>query len=219
MAFYLDSAELDDIRAAQELPWCAGVTTNPTLVARAAGGDPPDAERYLELLRAVVEATALPVFAQVPEGDRETMALLAERLRLFAPDRVILKIPCTATGLALADIFVRRGWRVAVTAIFSVTQAVLAAATGAQWAAPYCHRYTEQAGDGLALVEAMLRALRHRQSPMRLLVASIKTREEVEQLLTMGAPDLTLPLPLLRDLAGHPLTSDALARFAAAVIK
>lgn len=218
MAFYLDSADQNDIRAALALPWCAGVTTNPTLLARAAGGAVSGPEQYLARLRAVV-ATAgeLPVFAQVPECDGETMAQWAEDLRQLASDRVILKIPCTAPGLALAANCSRRGWRVAVTAVFSVTQVVLAAEAGSHWAAPYCHRYTEHGGDGLVLVESMLAALRLRQSPLRLLVASVKTREEIERLLELGAPDLTLPLPLLAGLADHPLTADALAQFNAAI--
>ena len=218
MAFYLDSAALDDIRAARALPWCAGVTTNPSLVARAAGGNPPDTEHYIDLLRAVAEAAApLPVFAQVPERDGVTMAQLAERLHHIAPGRIVLKIPCTADGLALAADCARRGWRVALTAVFSIAQVVLAAEAGALWAAPYCHRYTERGGDGLALVGGMLQALRLRQSPLRLLVASVKTRDEAERLLELGAPDLTLPLPLLAGLAGHPLTAEALAQFNAAV--
>ncbi len=217
MAFYLDSAQPDDIRVAEQLPWCAGVTTNPTLVARAAGGGSLSLERYGDVLRSVVAATARPVFAQVGEGERAAMLRAGEQLLALAPNRLILKIPCTPVGIEVCAVLAKRGCPTAVTAVFSVAQVLLAAEAGAQWAAPYCHRYTEQAGDGLALVAGMLRALQHRGSTLRLLVASVKTRDEVERLLELGAPDLTLPLPLLAGLVTHPLTDDALARFRADV--
>ncbi len=214
--FFLDSAAAGEIRAALQLPWCGGVTTNPVLVAQALGKSPDMAE-YLTALQELLKIGTLPFFAQVPEGTPAAMAERAVQLRALAPERVVLKVPCTPDGLSLTAHLVRDGAQVAVTAVFSTTQALLAAAAGAQWAAPYCHRLTAAGGDGVQAVAQMQRALRERGAATRLLVASIKTASEIEQLLAAGADSLTLPLPLLRALADHPLTADARTHFAAAV--
>lgn len=214
MGFYLDSAERDEIQTALRLPFVAGVTTNPTLVARATGRK-LDGDGYLEFLRGLLDLGPGRFFAQVPELPRDEMLLFAERLHLLAPERLVLKVPCTPDGLELAATLARRGVAAAVTAVFALTQAVAAAETGAGWVAPYCHRYSEQAGDGIALVDGISSALARRGLATRVLVASIKSAGEVEQLLGIGAHDLTMPRAVLGELHRHPLTDDALARFRA----
>ncbi|MEP7200595.1 MAG: transaldolase family protein, partial [Chloroflexota bacterium] len=146
MSIYLDSANLDDVRAAMSLGFVAGVTTNPTIIAR---------EKRLasELIPELLQACEGTVFHQLRHGPLDAMRAEAEAYEPYG-HRLALKIPCTLTGLQLAREF---SWRmtVAVTAIFSSAQVLLASEAGARYVIPYVNRSTRLLGDGVALVSQM----------------------------------------------------------------
>jgi len=212
MGFFLDSADRNEILAAAQLSYLTGVTTNPSLVAQAAGG-PLGVEGYFAVLAELLPVVKGLFFVQVPEGDTGSMQRDALRLVALAPQRIVVKIPCTADGIETARNLSDAGHATAVTAVFSLAQAAIAASAGAAWVAPYCHRVTARGGDGIARARDMVKMLSESNRSTRVLAASIKSHAEVEQLLSSGIGDLTLPAPLLHTLLDHQLTAEALTSF------
>lgn len=205
MALYLDSALLDDVRAAREMGFIAGVTTNPALIAKT--GRPG-----MDVLADILAVLAGPVFYQVTADAVNERVAQARAAAALAPGRVVIKIPATTENLAMTAALARDGLRCAVTAVSSPAQAWLAAQAGAEFAIPYVNRLTRQLGDGLAVVSTCADVLRG--TPTRLLAASLKSADEVVATLRAGAQDLTIPLDLIRALGEHPLSQQAIEDFA-----
>ena len=204
MSIYLDSAMIDEVRRVQNLGFVAGVTTNPTLVARTER-DP------LAVLRDLVEIVDGPVFYQVTAATAEGRYDQAWEAHEIRPDKVVVKIPATTENYALAARLVASGIEVAITAAATPAQAYLAAQVGAGFVAPYVNRLTRQLGDGLAVVSGMARMVDGTST--RILAASLKTVDEVVAALLAGAHDVTLPFDLLMALGEHPFSQQAIAEF------
>ena len=207
MSLYLDSARADDARAAMALGYVSGVTTNPTLMARA--GQPP-----LEVLAGLCAISRGPVFYQLAG---ETLAARRDEAlaaRDVNRDKVVLKVPTTPDNLALvAELSGEHPC--AMTGIFSAAQAYVAALAGASYAIAYVNRSTRLLGDGPALVREMAAVLDG--TGTEILAASIKSTDEAVATLLAGAHHLTLPLDLLRALGQHDLSDAAIAEFAESV--
>jgi TalC/MipB family fructose-6-phosphate aldolase len=218
MPVYLDSAVLDEVEEAGRLGFVAGVTTNPTLVRRAAEAN---ARRGLtaraEVLTAILRATAGTgglVLAQLQSGPVEQMAEEAAGLRELDRVRLGIKIPCTAEGLRLTRRLAAEGAVTLVTAVYSPAQAYLAAEAGATMIAPYVHRWETACGrPGTEFIGELRRALAAAGGRTQILAASLKSVEAAMEALLGGAQSLTVPLPVLREFPHHPLTAQALAEF------
>lgn len=208
MSLFLDSVDPAEARAAADLGFVAGVTTNPSLIAKT--GQP--AEKIVAALCAVSPGI---VFHQLTAETLPGLAAEAERFLALAPGRVALKIPCTLDGICLAQRLAGRAV-CAVTAVYSPAQAYLCGEAGARYVIPYFDRANRQGMDGIALVRDLAAAAAASGRGSEVLAASIKSPEEAAAVLGAGARHLTLPWAVLAAMADHPLTAQALAEFAAA---
>jgi transaldolase len=206
LAIFVDSAQLEDARRAQELGFVRAITTNPALVAKTGRAG-------LAVLADLLDIFDGPVFYQVtadtPEG-RLNEAWEAYQLR---PDRVVIKIPATTDNIALVSKLA--GIDVAVTAAFSAAQALLAAEAGARYVALYVHRAARLLGDGIALVRETAAVLDG--TGTEIVAASLKSTEEVVAARRAGAHHLTLPMALIEALGEHDLTQQSIKEFAQAL--
>ncbi len=207
MAIFLDSARVEEVRKAAALGYVAGVTTNPTLMARA-GDEPRD------VIRRICELSPGPVFYQLAGTTPGAREEEGREFHSICPERIVLKIPATADNMALVA---RLAGEIpcAVTALFGAAQAYVACEAGASYLIPYVNRATRQLGDGPGLVREIAAVLSETGARAEILAASIKTLEEAVATVLAGARHLTLPLGVIEALGNHPLSDAAIAAFAA----
>jgi transaldolase len=209
MALFLDSAFPEDARQAMAFGFIAGITTNPTLIAKV-GRKPED------VIAELADICPGPVFYQLTApsiGER-----VAEARRILAlRSNIALKIPMTSENLALAAKFAKEGIEVGMTATYSAAQAYLTAEAGITYSIAYVNRSTRLQGDGLALVTEMRQVIDTCETPTTILVASLKSPGEVVQAVIAGAHHVTLPLPLLLEMGNHPLSDQTIEEFGRAV--
>jgi TalC/MipB family fructose-6-phosphate aldolase len=211
MALYIDSAFLQDItNVAQTVP-LAGVTTNPTIMlqARERGQDLSPQSILSELLR-VMGGT---VFIQPGATGEEEMYQQALAYIQASPNRVIPKIPMTHTGMRVAQRLKHQQHRFAFTAVTSVAQAYSAAMVAADFVIPYYGRMERSGIDASERISEMADVLHNAGLSTRILVASIKSAEDIACSLLAGADDLTIAPQVLLDMISDPLTEEAIERF------
>ena len=208
MGLFLDSARIEEVRQAVGLGYLAGVTTNPTIMAKAKG-EPKD------IIRQICLIAPGPVFYQV------TAKMVAEREREgreffgISPEKVVLKIPATTENMALIA-KLARDIPCAATAVYSGHQTLVACEAGARYLIPYVNRATRLLGDGCKLVAEMAAVIRATGKSAEILAASIKSADEATQAVLAGANHLTLPLDILLSLGNHPLSDAAIEEFSRA---
>lgn len=192
---YLDSASLEDARQAATLPFVGGLSCNPTLLAQALGSSTVTRDALAHHLLALAQALPGPMYVQTMADAAAGMVEDAAWIRgTLGADRAIVKIPSTPEGLRAVRILADQGAATCVTAVYSVRQAYVAAASGAAWIAPYCNRITRAGGEGVFTVSDGLDCYRRHALPTRLLVASVKSVDELEALLLTGAHHVTVAL-------------------------
>jgi transaldolase len=207
VTIYLDSADSDDARRAHALGLIGGVTTNPTLMARA-GGNP------LERLRSLLDALPdLPVAFQVEPTTYDEALPRALAVADVAPERMILKLPATLEHYRLAAELRRREIPVAMTAVYNVAQARLAIEVGARWIISYVDRAQRLRDGGDALIADIAAALHGAPDAPGLMAASLKSTEQVIRAFRDGADAVTVPLERLTELAHDELTEQAVTEF------
>ena len=208
MKFFIDSADIDEIRELAATGLADGVTTNPSLVAKT-GRD------FLEVLREICEAVDGPVSAEVTATDFPTM--LAEGRKLAAvADNVCVKVPLTADGLKACRALSEAGIMVNVTLCFSPAQAILAAKAGAAFVSPFVGRIDDVGGDGMQLIAEIVAIFaQYPGFATEVLVASVRHPMHVVEAAKLGAGVATLPPKVLRQMYAHPLTDKGLAGFLA----
>lgn len=203
---YLDSADLDELRACLPHPVVHGVTTNPTLLRRA-GVSRRDLPA---LLRECIALGARQVQAQVQAADADGMLDDARRLLAdFGPGQLVVKIPATRDGLRAGAQIAAAGHPVTYTAVYAPEQAHFAATLGAAYAAPYLGRLEDAGIDGLAVIARMQALVAQTGAATRLLVASVRSRDAYLALLALGVGAITIPPRLLPALLDHPATLEA----------
>ena len=199
----MDSAKLEEARQAKELGWVYGVTTNPTLMAKARM--PAEVT-----LKALAQLNFRQVFYQLVSQDSDAMLVEACEATGLVKHGLILKIPPTENGFRFVaqhgDTF-----PCCVTAIFDPVQALVAREAGARYIAVYVNRATKQLGDGLGLVEDLARILTG--SRTEILAASLKSAKEAVGALRAGAQHITVPYDLLSSLSNHPLSTETVEQF------
>ena len=188
MAFYIDSAILEEVREAIAFGWVKGVTTNPILLSKA--GKDPDG-----VLKALGSMDVKAVFYQLMSTKVGEMVGEAQAAKDIVGDKLVLKLCPTQQGFQFvaeqAD-----NYTCCVTAVYSAAQAMVASQAGARWVAVYVNRYTRMGFDGAVLVGEIASVLRNSQTGI--LAASIKDPQEAAAAWRAGASGLTLPLPVLR---------------------
>jgi len=197
---YLDSAIVDEARRAWDLGLVVGVTTNPALVAKA--GRPA-----LDIIRDLARIGEWEVFHQLTGRTAEALLDEAHRASDVAPGQVVLKIMVSLANLQL--VARRDEFRWAVTGIGSAAQALLALEAGAEYVIPYVNRITRGGGDGIGVVAEIAALAETVEYPGEILAASLKSPQEVADVLLAGADHVTVPWALLEEMARHPVTDAA----------
>jgi transaldolase len=205
MKLFIDTGDIAEVREAAALGVIDGVTTNPTLLAKA--GRPIETA-----IREICEAVSGPVSAEVLAT---TKAAMVEEGRELARihDNVVVKLPLTEEGLGATRILNHQGIRTNVTLCFSPAQALLAAKAGATYVSPFVGRLDDVGQDGMELIEEILGIYQNYDFETQVLVASVRHPLHVVQAARLGADVATLPLKVLRTLLRHPLTEAGLATF------
>lgn len=208
MQFFVDTADIDDIRDLAATGLLDGVTTNPSLVAKS-GRD------FFDVLKDICAVVDGPVSAEVTATDHETMVSQGRKLAAMA-DNIAVKVPLTWDGLKACRVLRADGAMVNVTLCFSAAQAVLAAKAGATFISPFVGRLDDIGQDGMQLIQD-IRTIYDNYPALdtKILVASIRHPTHVLQSALIGADVCTVPPDVLRKLAQHPLTDKGLAAFLA----
>ena len=209
MKFFIDTANLDQIREANELGVLDGVTTNPSLMAKEGiRGVENQRKHYLE----ICEIVGGDVSAEVIAIDLEGMIKEGEELAALHPN-IVVKVPCIEAGIKAIKYFTRKGIRTNCTLVFSVGQALLAA--GATYVSPFVGRLDDIASDGIELVRKIVEMYDYYDYDTQVLAASIRSTQHIIQCVEAGADVATCPLSAIKGLLKHPLTDSGLATFLA----
>ena len=207
MKFFIDSADVNEIKEAASLGLADGVTTNPSLIAKT--GRP-----YAEVLREICQIVNGPVSAEVVAT--EAPAMLEEGVKLAGMHpNIVVKCPLTVEGLKATRALSSRGIRVNVTLIFSPLQGLAAAKCGASYLSPFVGRLDDIGQDGFTVVEQLVRILRNYDYPAQVLVASVRSPMHLLRAAEIGAHIATLPFNVIKQTLAHPLTDIGLERFLA----
>ena len=217
MKFFIDTADLAEIKEAASWGALAGVTTNPSLYSRI-GGSLAEFPEHIKRICALVDG---PVSAEVTATETGQMLTEARELAALAPN-VVVKLPITLAGLAACRSLADEGIRVNMTLVFSVPQAILAARAGARYISPFVGRFDDIAEDGIAQLADIVEALTNYNwsgvgvgdEEVEVIAASIRSAQHVTQAALIGADIATVPFAVLQKCAGHPLTEQGLAAFA-----
>jgi len=210
MKFFVDTADVAEIRTLAASGLLDGVTTNPSLIAKS--GRP-----MLDVIREIAELVPGPVSAEVTATDFETMLKEGKKLHglgRHATDNIAVKVPLTPDGLRCCKALSSEGIMVNVTLCFSAAQAILAAKAGATFISPFVGRLDDIGEDGMALISDIVQI--YRQYPAfktEVLVASVRHPQHVVAAAKMGAHVATLPPNILKQLFKHPLTDNGLKAF------
>jgi transaldolase len=207
MKIFLDTADLKDIRRAAEAGLIDGVTTNPTLLARASGGK--DAK---EIFREIAEMVDGPVSAEVVGLDAETMLAEGRRLAALHPN-IVIKVPLTEDGLKACRQLRSEDIGVNVTLCFSPSQALLAAKAGATFISPFVGRLDDISADGMQVISQIRQIYDNYGMDTEILVASVRHPQHVVESALMGADCATIPPKVLWQLVRHPLTDLGIESF------
>jgi len=208
MRLFLDTASIDEVRQGVRMGILAGVTTNPSLMAKERG------VTYRERVVEICEAVQGPVSAECVS--RELPALLDEAREIATWHKhVVVKIPIDELGLEATSVLAREGITINMTLIFSANQALLAATAGATYVSPFIGRIDDAGQDGMEVVRESVEIFDRYHLPSQVLAASLRHPRHVIEAAKAGAPIATLPFAVLKSMVRHPLTDVGIERFLA----
>ncbi|WP_025124317.1 fructose-6-phosphate aldolase [Myroides odoratimimus] len=211
MKFFIDTANLDQIREAEALGVLDGVTTNPSLMAKEGI---TGAENILNHYKAICEIVEGDVSAEVISVDYEGMIKEGEELAALNP-QIVVKLPMTKEGVKACKYFSSKGIKTNVTLVFSAGQALLAAKAGATYVSPFIGRLDDISTDGLTLIEDIRLIYDNYGFETQILAASVRHTMHIVNCAKLGADVMTGPLSAITGLLKHPLTDNGLAQFLA----
>lgn len=207
MKFFIDTANIEEIKKANDLGMLDGVTTNPTLVSR-------EGREFKDLLKEICGIVDGPVNAEVVSTDTEGMLKEARDLVTLA-ENIVVKIPLIKEGLKAVKILSKEGIRTNVTLCFSSIQALMAAKAGAAYISPFVGRLDDISHRGMELVEQIITIYDNYGFQTEVIVASIRNPLHVLEAALMGADISTVPYKVMEQLIKHPLTDIGLESFLA----
>ncbi|BAB50817.1 fructose-6-phosphate aldolase [Mesorhizobium sp. SEMIA 3007] len=208
MKFFVDTADIKDIRELNDLGLLDGVTTNPSLILKSGG-------KIADVTKQICDIVQGPVSAEVVATEYKDMMAEAEVLAKIAPN-VCIKVPLTLDGLkACKTIRTQMNRMVNVTLCFSANQALLAAKAGASFISPFVGRIDDTGSDGMELIQEIRQIYDNYDYQTEILTASVRTVNHVKQAALIGADVITAPPATLKALVNHPLTDKGLAAFLA----
>ncbi len=205
MKFFIDTANIDEIKEAHSMGMVDGVTTNPSLVAK-------EGRDFEEIIRDICEIVDGPISAEVISIDAEGMIKEARQLAKIH-ENIVVKIPMTVDGLKATRRLAEEGIKTNVTLVFSPLQALMAAKAGAAFVSPFIGRLDDLSQEGLLLVEQIVEIYSNYAFDTEIIVASIRNPLHVLESALMGADIATIPFDVLAKLAAHPMTDKGLKAF------
>lgn len=216
MKFFIDTADLDEIREAESWGILAGVTTNPTLYAKT-GGKLADFENHMAKICEICKD--IPVSAESTAETTEEMIAEGRRLAAIAPN-IVVKLPICEASLPATHVLATEGIRVNMTLIFSAPQALLAASAGARYISPFVGRFDDIGDDGIEQLDTVVTCVKNydygyweQEDGPEIITASVRTPNHVTQAALIGADIATVPFSALKKCVHHPLTDKGLASF------
>lgn len=207
MKFFIDTANLEDIKEINKMGVLAGVTTNPTLVVK-------EGVDFHTRIKEICEVVEGPVSAEVISLEADKMVEEGKELAKIAPN-VVIKLPMTAEGLKAAHAFKKLGIKTNVTLVFSAPQALLAARAGATYVSPFLGRLDDIGQNGLQLIEEISTIFAVHGIETEIIAASIRNPIHVTESALRGAHIATVPPNVIKQLLKHPLTDAGIERFLA----
>jgi len=205
MKFFIDTAEIEEIRQANLRGWVDGVTTNPSLIAKS--GKP-----FHEAIKAICKEVSGPVSAEVISLEAEGMLKEGRELAKLA-DNIVVKVPMTENGMIAVRKFTAEGIRTNVTLVFNPLQAMLAAKAGATMVSPFVGRLDDIGQDGMDMVSQTIQIFQAYEFSTEVLVASVRSPNHILTAAKMGADICTIPLKVMQQLTHHPLTDKGIKMF------
>ncbi|CEE00351.1 putative transaldolase 2 [Caldibacillus thermoamylovorans] len=205
MKFFLDTANIDEIKRVKRLGLVNGVTTNPTIIAH-------EGRDFEEVIKEICSIVDGPVSAEVIGLTTEEMVEEARVLATWAPN-VVVKIPMTEAGLAAVHILSKEGIKTNVTLIFTVAQGLMAAKAGATYVSPFVGRLDDIGTEGLQLIKRLKTVLSNYNYETEIITASVRNLQHVEEAAIAGADIATIPGNLFPKLWSHPLTEKGIKQF------
>jgi len=205
MKFFIDTANIDEIKQGMDLGMVDGVTTNPSLVAK-------EGREFTELIKEITSIVEGPVSAEVVSLDTDGMVKEARNLAGIA-DNIVVKIPLVENGLKAVKILTQEGIKTNVTLCFSPLQALMAAKAGATFISPFVGRLDDIGHRGMDLVEEIITIYDNYGFETEVIVASIRNPMHVLDAALMGADISTIPFKVIQQLIKHPLTKIGLDKF------
>jgi transaldolase len=207
MKFFIDTANIDEIKKANALGMVDGVTTNPSLVAK-------EGREFKGLIKEICDIVDGPVSAEVVSTDAEGMVKEARELANLA-DNIVVKIPMLEEGLKAVKILAQEGIHTNVTLCFSAIQALMAAKAGAAYISPFVGRLDDISHIGMELVEEIITIYDNYGFETEVIVASVRNPIHVLDAALMGADIATIPFKVIQQLIKHPLTDIGVEKFLA----
>jgi len=205
MKFFIDTANINEIKEANDMGMVDGVTTNPSLIAK-------EGRDFEEIITEICEIVDGPISAEVVSTDTEGMLEEARKLSKIH-NNIVVKIPMLVDGLKATRKLTEEGIKTNVTLVFSPLQALMAAKAGATYVSPFIGRLDDISQEGLLLVEQIVEIYSNYAFDTEIIVASIRNPLHVLESALMGADIATIPFNVLSKLAAHPLTDKGLKAF------
>ena len=207
MKFFIDTANVDDIKLANDLGVICGVTTNPSLIAK-------EGRDFKEVIKEITEIVDGPISGEVKATTTcwKDMVEEAREIAKIHPNMVV-KIPMTEDGLRAVKILKQEGIKTNVTLIFSVNQALLAARAGATYVSPFLGRLDDISHNGLILIEEIVEIFSNNDIDAEIIAASVRNPIHVAECAKMGCDIATVPYSVIKQMIKHPLTDIGIEKF------
>ena len=209
MKLFIDTANVDEIRRANDLGVICGVTTNPSLIAK-------EGRDFVEVVKEITEIVDGPISAEVISLEAD--AMIKEALELYETinnNNLVIKIPMCVEGLKATKQLSAKGIKTNVTLIFSTAQALLAAKAGATYVSPFVGRLDDIGYEGIELVEDIVKVFRMYGIKTEIISASIRSSNHVIEVARVGSDIATIPYKIIESMIKHPMTDNGIQRFLA----
>ncbi|WP_026485949.1 fructose-6-phosphate aldolase [Caldanaerobius polysaccharolyticus] len=205
MKFFIDTANVEEIKEANDLGVIAGVTTNPSLVAK-------EGRDFIEVIKEIASIIDGPISAEVISEDHQDMIQEARKLAAIH-NNIVIKIPMTAEGLKAVKALSKEGIKTNVTLIFSANQALLAARAGATYVSPFVGRLDDISTEGMQLIRDIVEIFKNYDISTEIIVASVRHPMHVLEAAKLGAHIATVPYKVIMQMIKHPLTDAGIQKF------
>ena len=207
MKFFIDTANVDDIRKANDMGVICGVTTNPSLIAK-------EGRDFTEVIKEITSIVDGPISGEVKATTVDAEGMIKEGREIAAiHPNMIVKIPMTVEGLKAVKVLSKKGIKTNVTLIFSANQALLAARAGATYVSPFLGRLDDISSPGIELIENIVQIFGNYDISTEIIAASIRNTVHVTECALAGADIATVPYAVIEQMTKHPLTDQGIVKF------